>query len=419
MDVQKPIFRRMLSVFVACAVAAASAGWMMPSTVQAEETVEQMQESIDELQKKQEELQKQIASVDGSIADETAKQKQYEEQIANVEKQLELYQQQIDAVNNSIAVKNNEIADKNDEILQKTRELHETDLAFQERLDAMYIYSEHFSPISMLFGSDSFADFLTNMELIKEITQHDQDLLDLLDTQKQQMQELKSELQTKKAELETQKNELTAIEQSYQDKSKELTQLKQDSEAQTEKLQMLRDQLWRDSKEAKAEEEKILKAIEEAKAQQAAQAQTPSSGSPSSAGYLWPCPSCQTITSYYGNRWGTVHGGIDIGAAHGASIVASRGGTVIIAQTGCTHDYGKDGSCGCGGGYGNYVMIDHGDGYQTLYGHCSSLNVTAGQTVAAGDVIGFVGSTGYSTGNHLHFEIRQNGTRVDPMGYLS
>ncbi|MCM1226257.1 MAG: M23 family metallopeptidase [Clostridium sp.] len=106
------------------------------------------------------------------------------------------------------------------------------------------------------------------------------------------------------------------------------------------------------------------------------------------------------------------------GGIAGATVTAAGSGTVIVAKSGCTHNYGKDGSCGCGGGYGNYVVIDHGDGISTLYGHCASICVSVGQYVSAGEAIGYVGSTGWSTGFHTHFEVMVNGSKVDPSGYL-
>ena len=142
----------------------------------------------------------------------------------------------------------------------------------------------------------------------------------------------------------------------------------------------------------------------------------PSSGG---GGFAWPCPGYYTISSTYGNRWGTTHGAIDIaGGNAGAAIVASKGGTVVRVVTGCTHNYAKSSSCGCGGGYGNYVIIQHDGTYSTLYGHMASVAVSVGQTVSQGQTIGYVGSTGFSTGFHLHFEVRVNGAKVDPMQYL-
>ena len=144
-----------------------------------------------------------------------------------------------------------------------------------------------------------------------------------------------------------------------------------------------------------------------------------SNTTPSGGGFTWPCPGYYTISSTFGNRWGTTHGAIDIaGGNAGAAIVAAKGGTVVRVVTGCSHNYPKSGSCGCGGGYGNYVIIQHDGTYSTLYGHMASVSVSVGQTVSAGQTIGYVGSTGFSTGFHLHFEVRVNGTKVDPMQYL-
>lgn len=134
----------------------------------------------------------------------------------------------------------------------------------------------------------------------------------------------------------------------------------------------------------------------------------------------WPCPGFYTLTSGFGPRWGTHHSGIDIasGGISGAPAVASLSGTVIHVSSGCTHNYAKSSSCGCGGGYGNYVIISHSGGYSTVYAHLTSVAVSNGQYVAQGQTIGYVGSTGFSTGPHLHFEVRKNGARVDPEAYL-
>lgn len=134
---------------------------------------------------------------------------------------------------------------------------------------------------------------------------------------------------------------------------------------------------------------------------------TSTASSYGSGSFIWPVPYTHNITSEFGMRWGRLHGGIDIaaGGVYGQSIVAADSGTVILA--------GNQGD-----GYGNYVIIDHGNGYKTLYGHMSSVAAYTGQQVAQGEVIGYVGSTGNSTGPHLHFEIRINDVQTDPLGYV-
>ena len=139
-------------------------------------------------------------------------------------------------------------------------------------------------------------------------------------------------------------------------------------------------------------------------------------------GFRWPLDSrYQSITTYFGyDEWrGGNHKGIDIsgGGIWDANIYAAQSGTVIKVVHYCEHNYGKNWSCGCGGGYGNYVIIDHGGNLATLYAHAGDLYVYEGQHVEIGDVIGIVGSTGWSTGAHLHFEVRVDGTYVNPFNY--
>lgn len=137
-----------------------------------------------------------------------------------------------------------------------------------------------------------------------------------------------------------------------------------------------------------------------------------------SSGYVWPVPGHYILSSQWNeDRDSYNHGAIDIsdGSVMNAEVVAAESGTVVLSNDDCTHNYGKDGSCGCGGGYGNYLMIDHGDGKATLYAHLTSLTVSSGTYVQKGEVIGYVGSTGWSTGPHLHFETRLNGIKYNPM----
>lgn len=142
----------------------------------------------------------------------------------------------------------------------------------------------------------------------------------------------------------------------------------------------------------------------------------------SSSQLAWPIPGYHDRSSDYGYRSfdSSFHKGIDIqGGVLGAQVVAADDGVVVTAINYCTHNYGKNYSCGCGGGYGNYVTIAHSDGvYSTLYAHCQSIVVSAGQTVTKGQLIGYAGTTGYSTGPHLHFEIHKNGNHTDPLSYV-
>jgi murein DD-endopeptidase MepM/ murein hydrolase activator NlpD len=125
-------------------------------------------------------------------------------------------------------------------------------------------------------------------------------------------------------------------------------------------------------------------------------------GAPSAAGFIWPVHG--VLTSGFGYRWGRMHEGIDLAVSSGTPVVAAASGTVIVA--------------GWMGGYGNLVVVDHGGGVSTAYGHNTMVTVGVGQHVAQGQLISYSGSTGHSTGPHVHFEVRINGSPVDPMGYL-
>jgi murein DD-endopeptidase MepM/ murein hydrolase activator NlpD len=160
------------------------------------------------------------------------------------------------------------------------------------------------------------------------------------------------------------------------------------------------------SERAEAEEIDALQAASQALTARILAAQAHDAGAPatpSAAGLIWPVSG--PITSPFGWRWGRMHEGIDIGVPYGTPIHAAAAGTVIY--------------CGWEEGYGNLVVIDHGGGIATAYGHQSSIAVTCGQHVDQGQVIGYVGCTGHCTGPHLHFEVRVNGAPVDPLGYLS
>jgi murein DD-endopeptidase MepM/ murein hydrolase activator NlpD len=143
----------------------------------------------------------------------------------------------------------------------------------------------------------------------------------------------------------------------------------------------------------------------------------PPTSNASGVSLQWPTW-CHTITSYFGYRTHPIYGntrfhsGIDIGAGFGDTIMAAASGTVIYVET------PVPGQNWGGSGYGNYFIIDHGNGVSTLYAHCTSVYVSNGQTVSQGEAVGTVGSTGGSTGSHLHFEVRINGSRVDPLSYL-
>lgn len=291
------------------------------------------------------------------------------------------------------------------------------------------------SYVEMLLSADSFTDFLNAVEYITQISQYDRKMLKeyqnmqvtIADTQKTletdyaSLQSLQAKVQEEKqavAALESaKKGELNDVADDLTDAQTVAKAYEAEIQAQNEVIAQIQAAQKRAAEQQAAQQQ--AQAAEENQGatdvagenQNTAQNTTPSGNGQSTGSMMWPCPSSKRVTSDYGPRTSPTNGassnhkGIDIGAAYGADIVAADGGTVLVAT------YSSSG--------GNYVIIDHGGGLCTVYMHASSLTVSAGQTVSKGQVIAKVGSTGISTGNHLHFGVTLNGVYVSPWGYVS
>ena len=287
----------------------------------------------------------------------------------------------------------------------------------------MYVSGGNDSLASVLLGSSDFFDMLMRMELIKRVADYNNGVIDNLheilqsyEDNKLEFENLISDLELDISEVEQKRTDVELLKADWDSQLADLNDLYEQSETQIELLRQ-QQQSYEDNKdeldeEAEEIEEEIQRIIREASREEYIGDLEPGT-------FLWPLPGYYQITSGYGSRWGTTHRGIDISGSgvRGAEITAANSGVVITVNNSCTHDYGKNSSCGCGGGFGNYCIIDHGGGYATLYGHAEEIIVEEGQHVTTGDVIGYVGSTGYSTGPHLHFEVRVDGERKDPESF--
>ena len=326
-----------------------------------------------------------------------------------------------------------------DAYIQAQENLEATELMFQERLSVMFEYQNK-STLEVLLESDSLAGFFTNMEIITLISDADAQAVDQMEIalqnaemqrelalqQADEMQAIADEKQAQLDELEARIGETTAA---LEDISCELDSWT----AQENTLEALAAQLDAQIAGLQAQYDAELAAATTTTTTTTMASETsetgivtdepatptpaPATSSASGVSLQWPTW-CHTITSYFGNRvhpiYGTTrfHSGIDIGAGFGDTIMAAASGTVIYVET------PVPGQSWGGSGYGNYFIIDHGNGVSTLYAHCTSVYVSNGQTVSQGEAVGTVGSTGGSTGSHLHFEVRINGSRVDPLSYL-
>ena len=259
---------------------------------------------------------------------------------------------------------------------------------------------------SVLFKAESFTDLLGRMDIVNEIMDADQAVIDQLQALQVEIGEKKASLEASKAESEAAKADLVAKKTELDAQRKEAIALVNEINDNENEYKETLDELDKEEERIQA---MIVKKSKELAAQQAAQ-----NGGTSNAalgGYIWPVSS-HYITSTFGGRaspggiGSTNHKGIDIGrVGYTTEIHAAKAGTVIVSQ------YSSS--------YGNYVVVSHGSGNTTLYAHMSSRKVSVGAYVNQGDVLGITGSTGHSTGPHLHFEISENGVRINPLNYLT
>lgn len=355
-------------------------------------------------------LEKEAAALKSEI-NKLKSEKAAQNKIKNkIEAQISNTQQQITLCNQQLAKFNEEIAANEALIKEKEKEKETTVFLFKQRLRTISMSNGN-SSLQILLGAENFAQFLSLAQLTKVVAAHDKKIVERINTLMDEIavaqeainekiaaqDEIKKTLATKKAELDSQVAEVNAI----------ISGINSDTNA-----------LQNEVKKTEAE-------IKEMEAELDKYAGINTGTVYDGSAFSWPVPGHYGITSYFGKRWGTMHRGIDIADSnvYNAKIIAPADGVVVRANNSCKHNYGKKKSCGCGSGWGNYVMIDHGNfqgsNYKTLSGHMTKAVVSTGQKVKKGQVIGYVGTTGYSTGYHCHFEVYLNGTRVDPMKYFS
>ena len=418
-------------------------------------TIAEMQEEIKSNKETISELQNQLDALAGNKAEEQQYQSVLNEQIDVISKNIDLLNKELENINADIDTAKTNIADLDQSIIDQQNEIDANIELFKQRLCAMYVTGND-NLATVVVGTSSFYDMMSRVEMVNRIASYDEELINDILGDIDQMEQSKKDLETEKLALEMKLEEqqkrkeekdaeIAVLNEKYQQTQNEIDRISQEEAMTAEKKRELEAMNAEFDAEIQAEiarqaaaaqaayeaEQARLAAERAAAAQQAAQSggetysptyQQPAYiPAPSASGFAWPAPGFCYISSYYGPRWGSFHGGIDVGDAgiHGRAACASKSGTVITVCNSCTHDYAKNGSCGCGGGYGNYVVISHDGTYSTVYGHLASACVSVGQYVNQGDVIGYIGSTGWSTGAHLHFEVRVNGSRVDPMGYVS
>lgn len=392
-----------------------------------------IQDKVSESEEKVKELENQKADQTKIVSALNIQLQKLNEQRENITAQKNVIVDDIAETEKKITALNEEIARLDKEIAQKDKEIDDTIALFCDRMRANYIAGET-SVLEIFTASSDMSSFLNRLEMFKRVTENDQNLVDKLHEEIEAIEKMQKELEEKKATLQKEKTELEAKRADLQATEDELTAnqavIKQKTEEVEAKLEALNAQTKKlevSIDEYNAEMSRLDKEIKAAinKANQTSSGGNVSGGNAgsmntnvSASGFAWPLPySGVYLSSYYGYRYHPLtgqykyHSGIDVtmSGAMGKNIVATRAGTVIISSP-----EGQNGT-----GYGSYIVIDHGDGYSSLYGHCSALLVSQGQKVSRGQIIARVGSTGWSSGPHLHFEIRYNGTTVDPLDYVT
>ena len=366
--------------------------------------------TLTELQQEQARLEQEKKENDAKLAELKADQSKQQEYKNTLDAQMQNLQSQIDGLNTQINDLDASISEKNAAIAEKQENIDRDVETLKERLCAIYMMGDA-STLEIILQSESVIDMAQKVELLNMITEHDTKMI-------QQLSADMEAIADEKAEIESQKEEVAAARTQLEAKGSELASVQAEAERVLEELnqsvesvQAESDRIAKEKAQASAEIDQWWK---DYYAQQAAQnngSSGGSSGSSGSGGYVstgnftWPVPGFTNISCGYSSG----HKAIDISGGgrtiYGTPIVAADSGKVVTA----TYHYS----------YGNYVMIDHGGGYSTLYAHASSLAVSAGQTVTKGQTIAYVGSTGNSTGPHLHFEVRVNGNRQNPFNWFS
>lgn len=365
-------------------------------------------------------LDDQVQDLQGQIDSSRLEQENWQQVIEDVSAKLKQIQADLDAANARLQSIRSRQAEINAQIVQTQNEIVKMEAylktrqnVLNRRVRAIYMHGQ-LNYLEVILGANSFSDFANRVELLKRVIRSDYNLI--LEIQKQ-----KAAIEAKKAQLEEDKRQLDALAAEAEKTQKEIAAKKAEQQkvldaAKSNKAAAA--QMEQDLNAQLASVRNLIQqrlAAAEAARQAAQQASSDEGGGGSDDNYVqgtgamgWPCSG--PITSPFGYRthpiFGTTifHAGIDIGVDYGTPIHAADSGVVVYS--------------GWISGYGNAVIIDHGGGISTLYGHNQSLAVSEGQSVSKGSVIAYAGSTGNSTGPHCHFEVDVNGSPVNPMGYL-
>lgn len=424
-----------IKIFTKKIISFGIAAVMSISCVFAGETVRA--DTMSDLEAKQAKLEKDRKDVEAMLSKYKNDAEETEKYLEEYDNKMKLQEEQVEVAKQQIALYEEEIAALEEEIAASQSDVDKGIEQFKQRLRSLYMAGSD-SMASVLTGSTDFYDMLARMEFVERVSKHDNDMIDSLNEQiaeleasKEERQKTLEAMEAKKAEEEKYYSELRetynnhaetkqmqeAMAADYRDRADEIeaeqSKVEQELQAEIRRLQEEAERKRQEEERKRKEEEERLRKIAEENNTEYVDTYTPPA-TYSETGFIWPVPTVRNMGDGYGNRWiveeqrNNFHKGIDItkpGCA-GEPTVAAAGGTVIQASN-------------KGNGYGNCVIIDHGNGVSTLYAHHQSLAVSVGDTVVQGQTLGYIGQTGNAYGNHLHFEVRINGEHTNPLNYVN
>lgn len=373
--------------------------------------LEQAQQALEESEQKlssaQDELKNQQTLGNNMRQDE----QQLRSQINNLVGQISTTEAQIYSTQDAIAAKEAEIEEQKTKIQEQQERIDERWDDFKERVAAMQVMRSG-GMLGMLANVTNLTSFLSFGDDLQQLSKKDRAVLDEMNAEKEKLEALETELEIQHDELEATMNELEIQRVNMESQQQQLENNKAQLAEQIKEQDKNIDAAAAEEQAAQAERDANYRIWVQAQAEYDKLANQGGGGSVIGDGsVMWPLPGYTRLSSVFGeDRWiwgvaDTNHGGVDIPAPAGTPIHVFKSGTVYNSYYSAS--------------YGNVVMVDHGGGLVSIYAHMSSRAANVGDVVLVGDVIGYVGSTGQSTGNHLHFETRQNGVRVDPLGYVS
>lgn len=353
-------------------------------------TVNALKDQLSGLTGKKKAAQKELSAIRSEKASILAEIEKLDAAVEAAEQELEVQESLIAELDELIDIKEIELADSEAKEIEQYEKL-------RSRVRFMY-ENGSMSYMSILLSSDDFSDFLTRYEIVSQISKYDKKLFE-------ELKALKELIAEQKASLEADRTSAVEVKASMEENKAALQKTYNERSAQMKKIEAAEGEAAAQYLEIEAEEDKLSKDIKNAIN---ALAKQQASATYVGGNMMWPLPAANNVvTSKYGMRTHPVtgvyklHTGIDLRASKGTKIYAANSGTVTTA--------------GYNRAYGYYVVINHGGGVATLYAHMSKMAVSKGQKVSQGTIIGYVGSTGYSTGPHLHFEVIKNGDYVNPI----